>query len=385
MQVKVVQHIGDIAAADWNALAGQGNPFLRHDFLLALEESGCASAKSGWMPQHLVIENGAGKPVAVTPMYLKSHSYGEYVFDWAWADAYQRAGLAYYPKLVSAVPFTPATGQRVLSGNSSQEPQLVRTLAEAAKSLAHERGASSVHWLFVPETQLKELVDASYLQRTGFQYHWQNNGYQDFEHFLHDFSSAKRKKIRRERRFVEEQGVSMHVVPGVEATTDDWDQFFKFYRATILNHGAIAYLTRDFFQRIGETMPEQVVLIFARHGNQTVAGALNLRGSDALFGRYWGSDRHFHSLHFETCYYTAIDYCITNGIARFEAGAQGSHKLSRGFMPTPTWSAHWLQHSEFSDAISRYLQQEHNGIEYQMNELSEHTPFKRDCANPANG
>ena len=374
-----MNHIGGMAADDWNALAGHHNPFLRHEFLLALEESGCASEKTGWIPQHLLIEDDAGKPAAVAPMYLKTHSYGEYVFDWAWADAYQRAGLDYYPKLVSAVPFTPVTGARILTGESIRTQELTDTMAEAAKALAREHGASSLHWLFVTETQVQEFKKAGYLQRTGFQYHWQNRNYQDFEQFLQDFSSAKRKKIRRERRFVYEQGISMQIVTGNDATTNDWDRFYSFYRATILNHGAIAYLSRDFFQRIGETMSANTVLVFAWHNNRPVAGALNLRGNDALFGRYWGSDGHHHSLHFETCYYTAIDYCIANGLSRFEAGAQGSHKLSRGFLPEPTYSAHWLQHPEFSDAIARYLQQEHDGIEYQLNELNEHTPFRRQC------
>jgi len=385
MQVKVVEHIGDIAVEHWNTLAGQSNPFLRHEFLLALETSGCVSSKTGWIPQHLLVTDDSNRPIAVSPLYLKSHSYGEYVFDWAWADAYQRAGLPYYPKLVSAIPFTPVTGGRILAGGSRQTRELTQAMADAAKSLAHDHGASSVHWLFVPKDQLDDLVDCGYLQRTGFQYHWQNKNYADFDQFLEEFSSAKRKKIRRERRFVKEQGISMQIVSGEEATTGDWDEFYRFYRSTILNHGAIAYLSRDFFQLLGETMRDQVVLVFARHDGRPVAGALNLRGNDALFGRYWGSDQHFHSLHFETCYYSAIEYCIVNGLTRFEAGAQGSHKLSRGFLPTPTYSAHWLQHPEFSNAIARYLQQEHNGIEYQLNELNEHTPFKRGCEDTENG
>jgi len=376
MAIRVIDRIDRVVADDWNRLDTSGNPFVRHEFLQALEQSGCVQAKTGWYPQHLLLEQD-GDLVAAAPVYLKSHSYGEYVFDWAWADAYQRAGLNYYPKLVAAVPFSPVSGPRILTPTLT--PDIVATMADAARALATDTGASSMHWLFTDRETTQALCGHGYLQRSGYQYHWSNAGYDSFDQFLGDFSSDKRKKVRRERRLVREQGVRMEVVEGTQLTGEHWRRFYEFYKSTIFNHGAIAYLNLDFFLDIGHHLADNIVMVQAWQGEHCIAAALNLKGDDALFGRYWGSDRHIDHLHFETCYYSAIEYCIDKGIARFEAGAQGGHKLSRGFLPTPTYSAHWLQHAEFSDAVERYLLQEQNGVEFQVQELNERTPFKRRC------
>lgn len=377
MNIRVIDSISEISSDAWNRLAGDRNPFVRHEFLSALETSGCVKAETGWQPQHMLLQQGDGEIVAATPLYLKTHSYGEYVFDWAWADAYQRSGYAYYPKLVAAVPFSPVTGPRILA--AELKPERIAQMGQAARALAIELNASSMHWLFTDRETSTVLADSGYLKRTGFQYHWQNNAYADFEEFLSEFSSEKRKKIRRERRRVREQGIRMEILEGDSIKPRHWDRFYRFYRSTILNHGAIAYLNPDFFHQIGEAMRNNVVLVFAYHGENCVAGAFNLKGNDSLYGRYWGCAGHFDSLHFETCYYSAIDYCIANGLQRFEAGAQGSHKLSRGFLPSETCSMHWLRHAEFSNAVEHFLAREQNGIEFQMNELNEHTPFKRNC------
>lgn len=377
MRVRVFNSLAGISADTWNRLGGNQNPFVRHEFLLALETSGCVQPGTGWHPQHLLLEDDNKQPIAAAPLYLKSHSYGEYVFDWAWADAYERNGLSYFPKLISAVPFSPVTGPRILATKITSE--IVQAVTAAARALANETRASSIHWLFTDNDQTKLLVDEGYLQRTGYQYHWHNNGYSDFDNFVAEFSAAKRKKVRRERRRVREQGIQMEIVEGSAMTRELWHVFHQFYESTILNHGAIAYLNEEFFVELGRTMPDNIVMVFARQDERLVAGALNLKGENALFGRYWGSLRHADALHFETCYYSAIEYCIDTELARFEAGAQGGHKLSRGFLPSPTYSAHWLQQPEFSDAVEHFLQQEQNGIEYQLDELNERSPFKQKC------
>ena len=377
MRIRVLNGLQQVSPESWNRLAGNANPFVRYEFLRALEDSGCVRAETGWYPQHLLLENDDNELIAVAPAYLKTHSYGEYVFDWAWADAYERSGHSYYPKLVFAIPFSPVTGPRILAQNLTGD--IVEAMAAGARELADARGASSIHWLFTPADLNGHLANNNYMQRTGFQYHWQNHDYANFDDFLAEFSSDKRKKVKRERRLVREQGVRMEIVEGKDMTEQLWDRFYEFYRSTIVNHGAIAYLNREFFGEIGEKLADAIVMVFAWQDDECIAGSINLKGDDALFGRYWGSDRFVDHLHFETCYYTAIEYCIANGFKRFEAGAQGGHKLSRGFLPTPTYSMHWLRHQEFSDAVERYLQQEQDGIEYQLNELNEHTPFKRHC------
>lgn len=374
----VIDNLGAVPPRAWNALAGNTNPFLRYEFLDTLERTGCVTPETGWIPQHMVAfsnENGTGELVAAVPLYLKSHSYGEYVFDWAWANAYARAGLDYYPKLVAAVPFTPATGPRLLVAPDAAE--LADAMIEAVLAHARQSQASSLHWLFTEDQLTTRLEDHGLMRRTGSQFHWYNRAYTDFDAFLAEFSAAKRKKIKRERRRVAEAGITLAVRTGTELSTSDWDTFFGFYRSTIRNHGAIPYLNRDFFHELGRRMPEAVLMTLAYAEGRPVAGALNLRGADTVYGRYWGSLDDYHSLHFETCYYSMIDYCIGNGIARFEAGAQGEHKLSRGFLPTTTYSAHWLRHPDFAGAVADFLAREQHGVSRYLEDLSTHSPFKQ--------
>ncbi len=368
------------AAKEWNRLIEGDNPFVRYEFLAALERTGCVNGKTGWTPQYLVVHAdgpGQGKLLGAVPLYLKYHSYGEYVFDWAWANAYARAGYEYYPKLVAAAPFTPATGPRLLLASGRDEEKIADLLIQGALAAAQNTRVSSLHWLFTNDADTRRLEAHGMMRRVGCQFHWLNPGYRDFEDFLSSFTAHKRKKIKRERRYVAEAGIVMEALPGAAVTSAQWDIFYEFYHATIRAHGAIPYLTRDFFHILGNTMPDKLLLVFARHDKNYVAGAIYFRSNDALYGRYWGSLKDFHSLHFETCYYTAIEYCIAHGLKRFEAGAQGEHKLARGFVPTVTYSAHWLRHPQFSRAVADFLAREQNGIEYYMDELNEHSPFKK--------
>lgn len=383
MYISIVDRLEKISAADWNALDTEGNPFLRHEFLAALEHTGCVSPKTGWQPQHLVAhEDGPlqGRLLGAAPMYLKNHSYGEYVFDWAWANAYAHAGETYYPKLVVGVPFTPAAGPRLLVTPATDAGTIKTHLIQAALQHMQDTAASSLHWLFVTEADAGLLEAAGHLLRTGFQFHWSNPGYRDFDDFLSGFTAEKRKKIKRERRHVREAGIEMEVLTGASITPAHWDRFHEFYLSTIHAHGAYAYLTRDFFHRLGQALPEHTVLVLARKGNEYVAGALNLRGADTLYGRYWGCRGEFHSLHFETCYYTAIEYAIAQGLRHFEAGAQGGHKLARGFTPVVTRSAHRLMHPKFSRAIADYLARERLDVNACVDELNERAPFKNQTA-----
>ncbi|MEW6330301.1 MAG: GNAT family N-acetyltransferase [Pseudomonadota bacterium] len=383
MHVSIADSLEQIPAADWNALGTEGNPFLRHEFLAALEHTGCVGPKTGWQPQHLVVHEAGpfqGRLLGAAPMYLKSHSYGEYVFDWAWANAYAHAGEPYYPKLVVGVPFTPATGARLLAAPGTDTAAIKARLIQAASDHMRESGASSLHWLFVTEAEARLLETQDHLLRTGFQFHWSNPGYRDFDDFLSTFTAEKRKKIKRERRHVREAGIEIEVLTGAAVTPAHWDTFYEFYLSTIREHGAHPYLARGFFHRLGQTMPDAVVLMLARKGKDYVAGALNLRGADTLYGRYWGSRGNYHSLHFETCYYSAIEYAIARGLRRCEAGAQGGHKLARGFTPVVTRSAHRLLHPKFSRAVADYLARERLDVDMYVNELNEHAPFKKTVA-----
>ena len=377
IQTRFVDSIRAVPAATWNGLDLAGNPFLRHEFLLALEESGCVDGRSGWASQHLLIEQD-GRLLAAAPVYVKQHSYGEYVFDWAWANAYQRAGLRYYPKLVVAVPFTPVTGPRLLPAPGADEAALLATAGEALIARAQALRASSVHWLFMPERQTTALAGGRWLRRSGHQFHWENRGYGSFDDYLAALTAEKRKKVRRERRQVAEAGIRVEVVPGSAAGAAEWAAMYGFYRATVDRHGAIPYLSEAFFQRLGATMSDCVVLLLAVRGGRYVAGALNLQGTDALYGRYWGCHADYHSLHFETCYYRAIEYCIEQGLTRFEAGAQGEHKLSRGFLPVQTHSLHWLAEPRFAGAVADYLAEETGEMERYRELLAEHSPFRRE-------
>ena len=382
MHLSIANNIAAVPAVDWDRLAGESNPFVRHAFLLALEQTGCASTSAGWTPCHLLVHAqgpGRGALIGAAPMYLKSHSYGEYVFDWAWAAAYERARLHYYPKLVVAVPFTPATGARLLAA-AGKQAAIRQYLVDGALAFAKETQVSSLHWLFVLPEELVPLEQAGHLRRTGCQFHWHNQGYRDFGEFLTELSSSKRKKLKQERRYVREAGITIELVTGNAIEPAHWQAFYPLYLSTIRNHGAIPYLKREFFYALGETMKENAVLIFARQNGELIAGALNLRGGDTLYGRYWGAHKYVSGLHFEVCYYAAMEYCIEQGLRRFEAGAQGQHKLARGFLPVTTYSAHWLRHVRFGRAVADFLQEEQLGLEYYMDELNEHSPFKSDGA-----
>ena len=376
MRISTVDSLAGVPAAQWDALQGPNhNPFLRHAFLAGLERHGCVGEHWGWLPRHLLAWDG-DRLVGALPLYLKDNSYGELVFDWSWADAYQRAGLTYYPKLVSAVPYTPAGGPRLLLAPDAPA-DLPSRLIEAALEQTRMLGCSSLHVLFPDEGQCQALQGAGLLRRTGTQFHWFNRGYRDFDDFLDRFTAEKRKKLRRERRRVVEQGVTLEVLEGRAIDEGHWAAFHRFYAATFDKRGGYATLTEAFFQSLGRDMPDQIVLVLARHAGRYVAGALSFRGHDTLYGRHWGCEAEFNSLHFEACYYAGLDYCIEHGLQRFEPGAQGEHKVARGFEPVPTWSAHWLAHRGFSEAVAKYLAHEQEATEEYMRELADHLPFKK--------
>ncbi len=364
----------EIPRETWNALSGP-QPFLRHEFLSALEDSGSVGTGTGWDTEALVCYDG-DRALAAVPLYRKTHSYGEYVFDWAWAHAYERAGLRYYPKLVAAVPFTPVTGPRLLTGARPPDPAIAHAVAHAVRDHAADTGASSVHWLFNPDVECALLASEGFMRRTGFQFHWRNDGWADFSAFLAALSAQKRKNIKRERRQVRDAGVSYRFFEGGALTEARWDAFYALYLATTEKYGAIPYLTRRFFSLIGATVPG-IVLLLANAGPEIVAGALFFQDRETLYGRYWGAARPLPGLHFETCYYQAIEYCLEKGLRRFEAGAQGEHKLSRGFLPSPTYSLHWLDHPQFQRAVEEFLVREHAGLDYTLTELNEHSPFHK--------
>jgi uncharacterized protein len=375
LQVKLVQGIGQIDAHIWDACVGPDQPFLSHAFLSALEDSGSASQRTGWLPLHLVVEAG-GEPIGCAPMYLKSHSYGEYVFDWGWANAYERAGGTYYPKLQVSVPFTPVPGPRLLvrpKAGAAARAMLAHGLVSAAEQL----NVSSLHVTFCLENEWDQLGAAGLLKRQGVQYHWHNRGYATFDDFLGALKSSKRKTIRKERARVREQDLSVEILTGNALTPDIWDAFYPFYLSTVEKRWGGAYLTKRFFARLGETMPERVVLMMARHRGRYVAGALNLLGADTLFGRIWGCRREFEFLHFEACYYQAIEFAIGRGLARVEAGAQGPHKLQRGYEPVPTYSAHWIRDPGFRDAVERFLVQERQEMLSEMGHLRALLPYRQ--------
>ncbi len=347
------------------------NPFLSFAFLHALHESGSVSAATGWQAQYLALYQGE-QLAAALPLYVKSHSYGEYVFDWAWADAYQRQGLEYYPKLLSAIPFTPVTGPRLLARDPAARAALIRTLTEQQAAA----GVSSCHILFPPQDDALLLEQAGFMLRSAVQFHWINNGYRDFEQFLATLEPKKRKNIRAERRKVRDAGVSLRRVRGIDASEADWRLFHRCYAQTYAEHRSTPYLNLDFFLRIGRTMANNILLIVAERGGQPIACSLLILTQATLFGRYWGALEHVPCLHFETSYYQPLEFCIEQQIGCFEGGAQGEHKMARGFLPQKTWSAHWLAHPGFADAIERFLERESGGIEAYIDELNERNPFR---------
>ena len=369
---KLVTSAAEIGAARWDALANpqglaQPHPFTTHAFFAALEESGSASRRTGWQPCHLLMDD------ALMPMYLKSHSQGEYVFDHAWAEALERAGGDYYPKLQASVPFTPVTGRRLLGTNDAARDVLLKAAAGAVKQI----GASSLHITFLTEAEWRAAGNAGYLLRTGQQFHWENRDYGSFDEFLGELSSAKRKNLRKERQSVRDAGVSFDWLTGADITESAWDQFFDFYMDTGGRKWGTPYLTREFFSRLGQSLGQQTLLIMAKQDGRYIAGALNLLGEGVLFGRNWGTNTYVPFLHFETCYYQAIDFAIARGLTRVEAGAQGEHKLLRGYLPVPTWSAHVIAHKGLARAVDNFLGAERAAVKENMAELAAHAPFKK--------
>jgi len=353
------------------------NPFISHGFLSSLEETGCAVAETGWLGQHLILERADGTPDAVMPCYLKNHSKGEYVFDYGWADAFERAGGHYYPKLQVSVPFTPATGRRLLLSAEADRERASAILAAGLAELCKRHGASSAHLTFLPKSEWELLGQAGFLQRTDQQFHWEDSGYGDFDGFLGALSSRKRKNLKRERREALGDGITVEWISGKDITEAQWDAFHEFYVDTGDRKWGRPYLNRAFFSLISERLGNRVVLILAKRNRRYIAGALNLAGSNTLFGRHWGCIEDHPFLHFELCYYQAIDYALAHGLSRVEAGAQGAHKLARGYMPTTTYSAHFIANASFRNAIDRYLVQERAAVAHENAALAEHAPFKR--------
>ncbi len=374
--IETLSSIDDMPCAEWNRLSGTAYPFLRHEFLAALERHDCLGETLGWLPRHLLLRDSAGKAVAAAPCYLKFNSYGEFVFDWSWADAYRRNGLDYYPKLVVASPYTPANGPRILSEDTPHRSQYARALIQGSVDIAQRLGVSSLHWLFHTEEEAQWMDAAGLMRRTGCQFHWRNQGYRDFDDFLTQLSSRKRKQIKRERRRVLDAGIDFRLLRGHEADEDEWDSFHRLYCSTFDKRGGIPTLSRGFFREIAGSMGEQVLLVLAYAEGRIVAAAFNLIGEHSLYGRHWGCYQDYHSLHFEACYYQGLDFCIREGLQGFEPGAQGEHKLSRGFLPTRTWSNHWIANPGFSSAIARYLEDETEGMQDYVREMNARSPFR---------
>jgi len=370
-ELRAVTSLAEIGAGNWRALAGT-DPFLSWEYLSAMHETRCASAEKGWTPHYLTLWDGDTLAAAL-PLYFKYHSRGEYVFDWAWADAYERSGLDYYPKLLSAIPFTPATGARLLA----RDEQARFTFAHNLQRYAKTQPASSMHILFPHADDAKLLSAAGFLMRTGVQFHWFNAGYGDFEDFLAGLTHDKRKKIRQERRKVSEAGIEFRRLRGAEIGPQDWAFFYRCYCHTYRAHMSSPYLSLEFFQRLGAAMPEHMLLSLAMRGSEKIGVSLCVYNGQALWGRYWGALEFVSCLHFEACYYQPIEFCIANKIPLFEGGAQGEHKLARGFLPVATHSAHWLRQPEFADAVERFLESETSGITSYIDELNEHVPYRQ--------
>lgn len=375
---RVITSLADIDAAEWDACSGGGNPFVRHAFLSALEDSGSATLETGWAPHHVVVEDAHGSVLGAMPMYLKNHSYGEYVFDHAWAHAYERAGGHYYPKLQVAVPFTPVTGPRLMARYDETGRDVRRALLAGGIQIAEKLEVSSLHVTFATKPEWDLMGEMGMLQRTGEQFHWRNHDYADFDAFLADLASRKRKAIRKERKAALADGdIEIQVLPGHAVTEAHWDVFFRFYLDTGSRKWGSPYLNREFFSLIGERMPEDIVLMLALRDGRPIAGALNLVGDDTIYGRYWGCLEDHRFLHFELCYYRAIDYAIEHGLKVVEAGAQGPHKLARGYVPVHTYSGHWARDPGFHRALDQYLDQERREVDAEIDYLEDRTPFRK--------
>ena len=374
---RILHGIDEIDAETWDRCANPPgepfNPFLAYSFLHALEASGSTTARTGWQPFHLALEE-RGSVLGVVPMYVKGHSQGEYVFDYAWADAWHRAGGKYYPKLQGSVPFTPATGRRLLGAGGDAE--IEQALLGACVQVADQTGVSSLHFTFMPERQWRLAGESGYLRRMDQQFHWHNAGYDTFDAFLADLSSKKRKNLRRERRDALAAGITVEWVTGADLTEAHWDDFYRFYMDTGSRKWGSPYLTREFFSRINDSMAEHTLLVMCSRDGRYIAGALNFIGGDALYGRNWGCLEDHRFLHFEACYYQAIDFAITHKLARVEAGAQGPHKVARGYLPQATYSAHWIRDPGLRAAVARFLSEERDHVQQDIDWIERHSPFK---------
>ena len=380
--INILTSIRDVSTEAWDACIDGSYPFAKHAFLSALETSNSANADTGWLGQHIIMKNTHDQVIGAAPMYLKNHSYGEYVFDHAWANAFEQAGGRYYPKLQMSIPFTPAAGPRILlnrtailSGNLD-EREVYKTLLSACISRCEQVGASSLHVTFPNKYQAQMMQNCGLMLRKGIQYHWENEGYNNFDDFLNSLTSRKRKQIRRERKEASASGLHINILSGDEIKEHHWDAFFTFYRHTSGRKWGVPYLTREFFSLLCEKMSHQIVLIIVENGSRPIAGALNLKSDEILYGRYWGAIEFHKFLHFEVCYYQAIDYALASGLKSVEAGAQGEHKLIRGYLPCQTYSAHWIANTSFREAIQKYLEQETQNIGEEMSFLDSLTPFK---------
>ncbi|RFZ86681.1 N-acetyltransferase [Shinella sp. WSJ-2] len=385
VRIRVETSFANISAEDWGCLAGASradaqapyNPFVSHAFLSSLEESGCATADTGWLGQHMLLENDEGALIGALPAYLKNHSQGEYVFDHGWADAFERAGGSYYPKLQASIPFTPATGPRLLYRADQPVIETQAALAGGLKELAKRHGVSSAHVTFVPEAEIPVFEAAGYLHRTDQQFHFINGGYGSHDDFLQTLASRKRKALKKERRAALEHGIEIDWLTGGDLTEAIWDQFFTFYIDTGSRKWGRPYLNREFYSLIGERMADDILLVMARRDGRYIAGAINFIGGDTLYGRHWGCIEDHPFLHFEVCYHQAIDFAIARGLKRVEAGAQGEHKLARGYLPTTTHSAHYITHAGLRRAVADYLERERKDVEMMGDYLAEHGPFRR--------
>jgi predicted N-acyltransferase len=376
MKVQLVQSLHDISAGQWDALVGEDNPFTEHAFLLALEDSQSVGPESGWIPCHVAVYDDDAL-LGALPLYIKSHSYGEYIFDWSWANAAMNMGIDYYPKLVSAVPFTPATGRRILTVDGLVTGPIVDALLGGVSQVAENIGASSIHFLFITQAEKDSLADYGFLPRLTYQFHWESRGWTDFDAFLGDFRRSARRNVLRERRQVNESHLTPRFLTGPELADEHIDALFSFYQNTVARKGAIPYLTAAFFDALKGPLRHRVVSAMAFDNGRPVAGTLGFQKGKHLYGRYWGSEIDLPGLHFELCYYQHIQACLENGWTRFEAGAQGEHKIKRGLMPHATWSAHVIFHPKLAQVVQDYLPREAQHMNYEIDILNTHGPFKR--------
>ena len=383
-QLEIVDRLSDITSEEWNALLpSDAGPFLRHEFLSALEVTGCVGANTGWQVAHLLLKDG-DQLIGAIPLYLKQHSYGEFVFDWSWAQAYEQQGMQYFPKALCAIPFTPVQGSRILSARNVDADLVQKQLIAGLKTLVVQNNLSSAHVIFPHDSEAKGLKDQGFMLRDSVQFHWHNQGFENFEQFLAALTLKRRKNIRREREQVSRELITFRHVPGISSTNADWEFFYRCYENTYLEHGSSPYLNETFLKLWAHRLPENLHLIIAeRNGNPIAASLLVVDPtSSKAYGRYWGAIEHVPCLHFETAYYQAIQYCISNQIQTFEGGAQGEHKMARGFLPTTIQSAHFIADPQFAKAVQHFLDREHQGIGAYVDELAEHSPLKSSKVQP---